>query len=552
MEANTDSLIVLAKDRFGLITTAEQKMLLAIERGQVADFSGVLSNSIDPLSRVTQRTISAEVLRWLLTEQSLLHVIKRQRIVVKFAVVHGELDLSGSNIGYILGLINCTIPNGINLQDTHIVTFNLQGTFCKHLIGDRIKTSGSIYLRFGFRTEGPIILANSSIKGDLDCTGAHFSNPFLSSDNNVLKNKVHPQFFLAQPGTSLALDRSLIEGDVFLRFGFQSHGQVRLMGSTINGSLDCRGGQFFSSVNPALGAELAKIRGWARFDRDEHTKRVFETNGDVSLSGSTVGGFVSFRHAQFKKSSRNGAEIRNAVIGGPLIWKEVNINKTTRLRLSHTKIGQLLDDETSWPRKNRLSLNGLTYDEIRGAPVHAKNRKKWLNSRFSWLHRQPRTEFSLQPYRQLAESLRRTGYEENARAVLIKMYDERRKRGGLSKWGSVGSVILKFTIGYGYKSHLAFLWGLGFVLVGAFIFYKADSNNLMLHPNPNTVVRFNSIAYSLDTFLPVINLHQEDWSPNSTQPVGLLVQIYLWLHTLMGWILTTLGVAGFTGLIRKE
>jgi hypothetical protein len=75
---------------------------------------------------------------------------------------------------------------------------------------------------------------------------------------------------------------------------------------------------------------------------------------------------------------------------------------------------------------------------------------------------------------------------------------------------------------------------------------------------------FNAPMYSLDAFLPIIDLHQESkWLPNANKgkeiPLfflkarsGQLLLWYFWVHILAGWILTTLWVAGFTGLVRNQ
>ena len=52
--------------------------------------------------------------------------------------------------------------------------------------------------------------------------------------------------------------------------------------------------------------------------------------------------------------------------------------------------------------------------------------------------------------------------------------------------------------------------------------------------------------YSLDAFVPLIDFHQAKlWLPKPGWLRG-----YLWLHTSAGWTLTTLLVAGLTGLVR--
>ncbi len=75
-----------------------------------------------------------------------------------------------------------------------------------------------------------------------------------------------------------------------------------------------------------------------------------------------------------------------------------------------------------------------------------------------------------------------------------------------------------------------------------------------MQPEARSYPRFNAIAYSLDTLLPVVNVEmQEYWIPDETkEPHGLFARIYLWLHIGVGWALSLLAVAGFTGLVKSD
>jgi hypothetical protein len=72
---------------------------------------------------------------------------------------------------------------------------------------------------------------------------------------------------------------------------------------------------------------------------------------------------------------------------------------------------------------------------------------------------------------------------------------------------------------------------------------------------------FNAIVYSLENFLPVVDLHQGMyWRPNPRHGMGgrmralsgTLLRWYLWVHILAGWIITPLLAAGLTGLVRPD
>jgi hypothetical protein len=74
---------------------------------------------------------------------------------------------------------------------------------------------------------------------------------------------------------------------------------------------------------------------------------------------------------------------------------------------------------------------------------------------------------------------------------------------------------------------------------------------------------FNAVIYSLEMFTPLVKLAMGDyWLPNAKRGTqhqfmkiklpksGSLLRGYLWCHILAGWILSTLWVAGLTGLVK--
>ena len=73
------------------------------------------------------------------------------------------------------------------------------------------------------------------------------------------------------------------------------------------------------------------------------------------------------------------------------------------------------------------------------------------------------------------------------------------------------------------------------------------------------------LLYSLDVFLPFVNLHQEHYwwpKPGSSgefRAVGMtftfrgsVVRYYLWAQIIAGWLLSAIFVAGVTGLMRND
>ena len=73
---------------------------------------------------------------------------------------------------------------------------------------------------------------------------------------------------------------------------------------------------------------------------------------------------------------------------------------------------------------------------------------------------------------------------------------------------------------------------------------------------------YRSVVYSLDSMLPIINLHVvSHWQPSLAPPPPeasersfppWVVWWYLRLHIIVGWALSTLAVLAFTGIVRPK
>jgi hypothetical protein len=140
-------------------------------------------------------------------------------------------------------------------------------------------------------------------------------------------------------------------------------------------------------------------------------------------------------------------------------------------------------------------------------------------------------------------------------------------------------------IGYGYEPFRAVKIGAVIVIIGAIVFGIGHRRSLMAETKlaehvlsqeteprvvSPTYPRFNPIVYSLDVFLPFVDLQQICyWLPgeNPSGPwparncllhVGrwslrwsAMLRLYLWFQTLAGWTLCTLLAAAVTGIVKS-
>ena len=291
----------------------------------------------------------------------------------------------------------------------------------------------------------------------------------------------------------------------------------------------------------------------------------FRSDGLVTLVATHVGGLLWVDHATFggKTSEQHGLDARAANVGDGLGMHQLKLEHGAIVNLSGASARFLADDEQSWPAPGKLSLDGFDYRAIAtDSPQKASIRLKCLGL-------QP--GFYPQPYRQLAKVMREGGNDAGAVTVLIAMEDSRLANSG-TFWRIWGGF-LKGTIGYGHRPLLTLFWSLIVVLLGwAFAAIGARTGVMrptwpesVPHSQEASYEEFHPLIYSLDVFLPFVDLHQEHyWWPDARASghfalfghdmriSGRILRYYLWLQVIAGWLLSAIFVAGVTGLLRND
>lgn len=500
------------------------------------------------------------------------------------ATVTGQLDLDEAVVGRPLGLEGCDFDSPVVLSDARVGNLFLSRSTLPGLRAYRLKATGALFLR-GSTVTNTVDLMGAEIGGDFDCSGATLNTP---------------------TGNALDADHMTVKGSAFLRNGFSAEGEVRLLGATIGGNLDCTGATLEAPDGDALSADGMTVTGSVFLDG------TFSAEGAVRLLDTEIGGILGCVGATLKTPKGNalyadrltikgsvflsdgfsaegtvrfmGAEIRGDLycIGATLKAPDrlaLNAERITirgglgvfsmpcppegSLELSWGRIGTLALDRTAWPAAGEFAISGLTYTHF-----HMRDQSDPVD----WLALQDQSRFTPQPYEQLARVLRAEGREDEAKRVGMAKQKTRLAHGHLPGWRRAGVWFLGKTIGYGYETWRAFLMMLAMVILGAFLFDRAMALGIMVpakervlmddrYKDPRIVREwlpaypaFQPIAYSIDTFVPILNLHQESyWLPDGAkEPFGWIYRAYLWLHIIVGWALTTVAVAGLTGLVKKD
>jgi len=173
-----------------------------------------------------------------------------------------------------------------------------------------------------------------------------------------------------------------------------------------------------------------------------------------------------------------------------------------------------------------------------------------------------------------------SGDERGWRCVCVEM--ERRSWTRRGRSGLPASLLLRYTIGYGYFPLRALGWLLALVVLGWGVYRYGYESGLMVPSDaaayaeyvaqrrvPGYYEPFHPVLYSLENAFPLVKLGVEDkWKPGAigavqaagtpgrsrvagADPIGTL-RLFRVIQIGLGWLLTTLFVVGVTGIVRKD
>ena len=114
----------------------------------------------------------------------------------------------------------------------------------------------------------------------------------------------------------LTADGLRVQVDVFLDDGFQSKGQVRLVGADIGGSLGCGGGHFRNPGKEALSCDSIKV------GRSVFLHQTFHAKGEVRLLGAEIGGDLDCAGGHFRNPGNDALSCDRIKVGGSVFLRE--------------------------------------------------------------------------------------------------------------------------------------------------------------------------------------------------------------------------------------
>jgi hypothetical protein len=211
-----------------------------------------------------------------------------------------------------------------------------------------------------------------------------------------------------------------VAGDALLTDGFESDGDVRLVGLRLVGDLRASSARLSGHVNgdgrrsDALNLDLARVAGNVALDRG------FSAAGGVRLKRARIEGNLDCTQAAFDAFGDMGWRgavafaLDRARVGGTLVLARLK-QPLSRATLADASVGALHDDDTSWGES--LVLDGFAYRQLAAAAPASSG------FRIEWLARQEPAhmgrDFRPQPWQQVIRAFQRMGLAGAARDVAV-------------------------------------------------------------------------------------------------------------------------------------
>ncbi|MFG2549867.1 membrane-associated oxidoreductase [Streptomyces sp. NPDC048581] len=483
------------------LTPAERMVWEAFPKGEAVDFRATEGESAaHGADWGEQRTVRAAVLKALLLDGPAVSG-EVAALKVAGARITGVLDLRYATIESVARLSHCHFDDVPDFSGAQLKYLNLTGSRLPGLAAARVRVDGGLRLT-GCRFEGPVRLGGAQVAGALYLESAEITAP-EGDERPVL------QLHQVTVGEDLCASR------------LRTHGEIRLNGATVSGSLRLENAELRHDGDFVLNAEALEVGA-------NVLGRRLSAQGRIDLRGARIPGRLDLLYSRLSNPGGTAMRASSCVIGE--VWLRGGTPMEGRLNLRRSQIEHLNLDPEVLP--DQVRLLDLTYTSL---TPHVSP-----ELRLPMLERDEDT-FDPHGYEQLTASYRRTGDDHAAR--LVQLAKQRHHRTTLAWYGRLWGHVQDATVGYGFRPMRALGWLLSLLAVGSVTFALHAPPPLKADEAPD----FNAVFYTLDLLLPVISFGQEPaFAPEGGQ------QALAYVLVLTGWILATTVVAGVTRTVSRQ
>lgn len=451
--------------------------------------------------------------------------------------------------------------------------------------------SGKAINAQGAKIEQGVFLRGAYIEGYVGFTGAKINGPF-----SAVSISAYTTTFRNLNRVAISAQGAQITNGVFLS-GAQIEGRVLFIRTKIGGQFVLKNTKIISLRKSALSLQGAEIKDLLWLANMAHP-----VLGDIDLNGASLSRIAIDDYSYplgriildgttytnlFNPNQNAGNQKAHKIAQGWLLTLSKDQRKKRFTNASKPQArgkDDLSNPMGYWPAFASLCISLAKDGEIYLPQTELKQEaKKAMNNVIVRTH--TRTPFA---YRQFASVLDTNGHEREARKIRIlaaKAFTERTVLALYPNWKRTPAKILRWclrksyrgwrsvlrrTTGYGEHLQYAAYWLLALLIVGTISFevftpdmvpakerfyMTADAYNSWKSNGtlPEAYPKFNPFLYALDVMLPIVDIGQEShWRPKNVDRWWNGPRIYNHLHLAMGWFLSTIGIAGLTGLLKDK
>ncbi len=490
--------------------------------------------------------------------------------------IDGKVSLSGAEVQGHLSCVRATLRNPGQSA------FKAQGA----------SISSSLLLE-GTTAQGLVSILGARIGGQLVCIGVDFNNP---------------------DGYALNAQSTRVQGDAFLRYA-STVGEVSLVGSEIGGVFDCSHADMRNPDRAVLNAQRLVVKeGFVWLKIKGVTGAVDLTSAHVGDLWDDADSWAKCDQL-FLSGFRYDVLHGGIDIDDRLAWlKKGAVSRREFYPQPYEQLAKLLRD-TGHRSDARAIMVAKEKEQRKAARMRRVREQGWRQDliKATRLTGTARAEAvaALSKRRPHDENLARLTmlYPANGDDDFIDpltLTYARRQFRGEQYWfnmrtyayncGSfIADRVLGLVVGYGHKPERSFYMLVVLVLIGWFLADQAWkggdfaptagpvlmsegwqtlatddrianpaqlwSDKYMAAPDGTAVFTpgrdyetFNAVAYAVDLVVPIVSLGQEaSWAPSTTRgPWGWWLWWTRWWLIALGWIVTAIGAAAVTGVIRRD
>ncbi len=511
-------------------TKPEKWVWEKICNGEIADFNigKKYGGELDPKKNeiwnaenenAKKRVLRSRFLETILTHEPYKSALTRRGVCIVGAWFREKVDLSNANIDYELWLEKSRFDYGLDfnsLKTSNHVSF--EGSVFKSTVDmDGIQVGKRLVMSEGAVFESEVILRGAKVGGQLAMVGSTFKGK-VDMDSLEVSSSLFMNAAEIKKGKQTISDPAVFEGEVILR-NAKVDGQLVMDGSMFKGKVN------MNSLH--VGSHL--------FMRNA----TFETDKEIDLLGSNIDGDLDISGSkEIPSIDLTGTTIKGEFCLGSEMYHPLKFRKGAKLTLRNAETGALQDLEKTWEGL-KLELTGFTYKRLGGFTAGKKGGMAtrsvdWMKG---WLAKQE--HYSPQPYKQLANILRDSGYKGKADDILYASRERAREESDGLKY--LWLTFLKLTIGHGFRVYYLFVWVAGLTAIGAIVLKISGEG-------ARHGMTFG-LSYSLDMLLPIIKLREFHY----TKDMWLMdwSRYYFYFHKVMGYVLVSVLIAGLTGITKK-